>query len=229
MKITVIHGQAHQRNTYHLTQLLLEQLDHRKMDVTEFKVNGISQCVGCFQCILKDENLCPHREQMEPIIQSLEAADVIILASPNYVMGMTGQLKSFCDHMAYRWIVHRPYGKMKNKIGVAISTTAGAGAKKATKDMATQFRWWAVGKIYELPFTVAASSWDEVNHKKRARLKKKVKRLGRQINAKSGNVKPGIKSRLLFYMMGKMQKRMGSNPVDITWWETNGWIKTNRT
>jgi len=225
MKITVIHGQAHHGSTYHLTQLLLEQLDCSKMDVTEFKVNGISQCIGCFQCILKDENRCPHREQIAPIIQSMETADVIVMASPNYVMGMTGQLKSFCDHMAYRWMSHRPYGEMKNKIGVAISTTAGTGAKKATKDMATQFRWWAVGKSYELPFTVAASSWGEVDNKKRMKLEKKVKKLGRQINAKCGNVKPGIKSRFLFYMMGKMQKGMGYNAVDVSWWEKHGWIK----
>jgi len=226
MKITVIHGQAHHRNTYHLTQLLLEQLDCSKEDITEFKINGIGQCVGCFQCILKDEKICPHREQIEPIIRSMEAADVIVMASPNYVMGMTGQLKSFCDHMAYRWMSHRPNGEMKNKIGVAISTTAGLGAKKATKDMAIQFRWWAIGKVYKLPFTVAASSWDEVDNKRRVKLERKLEKLGMRINAKCGNVKPGIKSRFLFYMMGKMQKGMGYNAVDVSWWKKNGWIKT---
>jgi len=49
-------------------------------------------------------------------------------------MEMSGQLKTFFDHMAYRWISHRPHPSMKNKIGVAISTTAGAGAKGPQKN-----------------------------------------------------------------------------------------------
>ncbi|HEY8391580.1 MAG TPA: NAD(P)H-dependent oxidoreductase, partial [Capillibacterium sp.] len=46
------------------------------------------------------------------------------------VLGMTGQLKTFLDHMGYRWLPHRPHPQMFRKIGLAVSTAAGAGAKK---------------------------------------------------------------------------------------------------
>ena len=228
MKVAVIHGQAHHGSTYHLTQLLLSKLNCNKEDITEFTVNGMGQCVGCFQCIMKDEHLCPHRAQTEPIIQAIEAADVIVMESPNYVMGMSGQLKSFCDHMAYRWMSHRPNGDMKQKIGVAISTTAGSGAKSVTKEMATQFTWWAVGKSYQLPFVAAVSSWNEVDGKRRAKADKETTRIANAIHKKLGHVKPNLKSKFLFMMMGKMQEGMGYNPVDIAWWSEHGWIKSGK-
>lgn len=224
MKVVVVHGQAHKGNTYHLTHMLLDELDCDKEDVKEFNVNGIGQCVGCYNCILKDEGLCPHWAQMVPIIEAIDQADVIIIDTPNYCMGMSGQLKSFFDHMAYRWMSHRPNGHMRNKIGVAISTTAGMGASKATKDICNQFLWWAVGKTYQLPFTVAAFSWNEVNDKKKMKLARKVKGLGRRINHKVGSVRPGLKTSLYFQMMKMMQKGMVWNKVDHDYWEKQGWI-----
>ncbi|MBB2183943.1 NAD(P)H-dependent oxidoreductase [Lachnospiraceae bacterium MD1] len=224
MKVAVVHGQAHKGSTYHLTQMLLDELDCNKEDVREFNINGIGQCVGCYNCILKDESLCPHRAQMAPIIEAIDQADVIIINTPNYCMGMTGQLKSFFDHMAYRWMSHRPNGNMKNKIGVAISTTAGMGASKATKDIRNQLFWWAVGKTYQIPFAVSAFSWDQIANKKKMKLTRKVKNLGWKINQKVGYVRPGVKLRLFFQMMKKMQKGLVWNIVDHDYWEKQGWI-----
>ena len=225
MKVAVIHGQAHKGSTYHATHLLLTQLQCEEKDIIEYTVNGISQCVGCFQCILEDEKFCPHRIQIEPIIKSIEEADVIIMDSPNYVMGMTGQLKSFCDHLGYRWMSHRPNGEMRKKIGVAISTTAGMGAEKVTKDIATQMQWWAVGKVYKTSFVVATSSWEQVDNKHKTKVQKKVNKISKKINARYGKVKFGIKGRFFFFIMKKMQEGMGYNPVDVAWWRKNGWIK----
>jgi hypothetical protein len=35
--------------------------------------------------------------------------------------------------MRYRWMSHRPHPKIFGKVGLVISTAAGAGAKKVTK------------------------------------------------------------------------------------------------
>lgn len=224
MKVAVIHGQAHQGSTYNVTRSLLDELNCEESDIWEFRINGMGQCVGCFQCILKDEEKCPHREQVEPIIRAMEEADVIVVESPNYVMGMTGQLKSFFDHLGYRWMAHRPNGEMRKKIAVAISTTAGSGAKKATKDIATQFMWLATGKIYQLPFVVQASSWDGVKEDKKEQIQKKTLALAKKINRKTGKVNPSLKVRFYFFIMKQMQKSVGYNPVDVAWWKSNGWI-----
>lgn len=224
MKVAVIHGQAHKGSTYHVTRQLLDRLECPETDIQEFRVNGMGQCVGCFQCILEDEKKCPHYNQLEAILKAMDEADVIIVESPTYVMSMTGQLKSFFDHLGYRWMAHRPNGNMRKKIGVAISTTAGSGAGKTTKDMVQQFDWLATGKTFRLPIVVAASSWDQVTEDRKQKIEKKTSILANKINKKCGKVRPSFKVRMYFFMMKQMQLRIGYNPIDVDWWKANGWI-----
>lgn len=147
MNVVVVHGQRHKGNTYKVTKMLLEKLNCEESDIKEFHVTNISQCIGCVKCIMEDEKLCPHYNEVKDIISAIDESDIIILESPNYCMNMTGQLKTFCDHMAYRWMVHRPVD-MRKKIGVAISTTSGVGAGKTTKQIKEQLMWWSVGRVY---------------------------------------------------------------------------------
>lgn len=225
MKIVVLHGQQHKRNTYKLTQMFLTKLKSENDEVEEFYVNDIPPCIGCFTCILKDESKCPHRKLVEQIINAVEQADIIVAESPNYCMGMTGQLKVLFDHMAYRWMSHRPHPSMRNKIGIAISTAAGSGAKKVTKDIANQMFWLGMAKAYQLPLNIFASSFDEMRQSKKDRINSEINRIANSIKHKKGKSKPGLKSKFIFFMMGKMQEGMGYNPVDTAHWKENGWIK----
>ncbi len=229
MKIVVIHGQTHKGSTYHITKLLLDNLvnrfkDDEDMEIVELYVNQIKPCVGCFTCILKDETLCPHREQIETDIEVIEAADIVIGESPNYCMGMTGQLKTFFDHMAYRWMSHRPHPSMVKKIGVAISTTAGVGAGAVTKSIKQQLFWWGIPRIYRISECVAAMSWNDVKPEKKQKIEARVNKIARQIQKKFGKVKPGMKYRFLFRLMKMQQKNNTWNQVDKKHWEENGWI-----
>ncbi len=224
MKIAVIHGQLHKGSTYHVTQMLLEKLNCAKEDISEFNVNHIDFCVGCFQCIIKGEDTCPHRSQFGDLVTALEEADVIIIDSPTYVLSMSGQLKTFFDHMGYRYISHRPHPSMKQKVGVAISTTAGAGSNKTTKLIASQMFWWSIGKIYRLPVTSAAMSWNEMSEQRKARAELKAIKLANAIEKKLGHVKPGIKARFMFFIMKQMHKGMDYSPLDMKFWKEQGWI-----
>ena len=224
MKITVIHGQQHKGSTYHITQMLLDKLNYVQEDLIEFYVNNISDCVGCFQCFMKGENSCPHRSQIEDIINAIEEADLIVIDSPTYVFSVSGQLKTFFDHMGYRWISHRPHPSMNHKIGVAISTTAGSGAKKTTKMIASQMFWWSVGKTYQLPITVAAMNWDEMSRARKEKAAKKASQIAKSIHSNLGHVKPGLKGRFMFFIMKQMHKGMDYNPLEVSYWKEQGWI-----
>ena len=107
MKIVVLHGQSPRGSTWNVTQMLLDELRGQADTVFEFCANDAKPCAGCFACITKDEALCPHRAVLGPVIEAIEQADVVIAESPNYCMGMSGQLKTVFDHMAYRWMSHR--------------------------------------------------------------------------------------------------------------------------
>lgn len=169
MRIAIIHGQSHKRNTYKLTKMLLQKLNCQKEDITQHYINKTPNCIGCAKCIMNGEEFCPHFEYISPIGKAINRSNILIVSSPNYCMGMSGQMKTFFDHLAYRWMSHRPNGDMKQKIGIAISTAAGVGARKVTKSIKNQLFWLSVGKIYQLPFVLKAYKLEEVKDKQLAR------------------------------------------------------------
>lgn len=207
MKITIIYGQSHKGNTYKVTEMLVQKLNCKKEDITQHYINNIPNCVGCAKCIMTGEEFCPHFEYINPIVKSMDKANILIISTPNYCMGMSGQMKTFFDHLAYRWISHRPNGNIKQKIGVAISTAAGAGAKKVTKSIKSQLFWLSVGKIYQLPFIVKAYELNEAKEERLIKLKNRVEKLSIKISRNVEKVKPDIKNRIIFKIMAKMQKK----------------------
>ncbi len=224
MKIVVLHGQSHHGSTWNVTRLLLEQLRPDTESLREFTANGVPQCMGCAVCILQDEGKCPHRESVGEIIEAIEQADVVIAESPTYCMAMTGQLKSLFDHMAYRWLPHRPHPTMANKIGVAISTAAGGGAGRVTKDIVRQFFWWGIPKSYRIGQPVFAAGWDHVSEKTRRKIESKVCSAAEKIRRHAGKRQHSLRLAVLFRVMAAMQRGGKMSRVDRAYWGTNGWI-----
>ena len=164
---------------------------------------------------------------LRPITDAMDEADVIILASPVYVMHSTGAMKALLDHYGYRYIVHRPEEKMFKKQAVCISTAAGAGMKSTIKDMADSTFFWGIAKTHKLGVAVQETRWEGVKQKKKAKIDKKTTALARKITKKVGKIKPGIKTKGFFKIMSLVQKN-GFNPADVEYWKSKGWTKKNR-
>lgn len=226
MKVVVLHGQMHKGSTYNITKLFLDKLSDEDTEITEFYMpkHTPSFCVGCFNCFTKGEQLCPHADVVQPVAKAIEEADLLVLESPCYVCGMSGQLKTFLDHMGYRWMPHRPHPKMFGKVGLVISTAAGAGAKKVTKALYDNLFFWGVSKIYSYHKNVGASSWETVKPEKKKQIEKEVVRRAREISLRIGRSKPGIKTKALFNIMKLSQKANNWNATDKEHWVRNGWL-----
>lgn len=136
MKITVINGTEKHGVTYRLKEIFLSEFKN-KADITEYYLprDCPDFCIGCTSCILKGETACKDADKISIIEKSLLEADLIIITSPAYVFHITGALKAFLDHFAYRWISHRPAPEMFTKRAVIITQCLGAGAKSAAKDI----------------------------------------------------------------------------------------------
>ena len=206
MKITVIHGQSHKGSTYHLAHSLAEKLGG---EITEFFLprDFGEFCVGCTSCFMTSETKCPHYERLAPITNAIDNADVLILESPVYVMHATGAMKALLDHYGYRFMVHRPEEKMFTKQAVCISTAAGAGMKGTNKDMADSTFWWGMGKTYKFGAAVNETAWERVKDKKKQAYDKKLSALAEKIKKRQGKVKPSLKTKVIFNVMGIMQDR----------------------
>lgn len=226
MKTVVIHGQSHRGSTYHIANELALKIGG---DLKEFflpKDFG-EFCCGCFKCILETETKCPHFEKINSITQAMDEADVIILASPVYVMHASGSMKAFLDHYGYRWMVHRPEESMFSKQGVCISTAAGAGMKSTNKDMADSLLFWGVAKIYKYGKAVSATNWQEVSEKNKNSIDKATSSIAEKIIKNYGKEKPAMKTKFIFNIM-RLSQNKGWNEVDVNYWKAKGWLGKDR-
>ncbi len=230
MDITIIHGQAHKGSTYHITDMIRERISFDNTEIHEYFMikDTPGFCVGCYNCILKGEQYCPHAEKIQEICASMIKSKVIIIDSPTYCYEMTGQLKTLFDHYGYMWMSHRPRKEMFNKVGIAITTAAGAGAKNVVKSIERQMFWWGIPQIYKLNFNVSALNWDGVSEKIKTKISNRVNLMSEDIKNNINNVKPNIKTRILFNIMRKMQTGNDFNLTDRSHWENNGWIGSER-
>lgn len=226
MKITMIHGQSHKGSTYQIAHQLAQKLNG---EITEFFLpkDFSSFCVGCNTCFMKGEHLCPHFSQLDSFTKAMDEADLLILSSPVYVYHATAGMKNLLDHYGYRWMVHRPEARMFQKQAVCIATAAGAGMKSTNRDMADSLFFWGVAKIYRYGVGVAAINWVGVKEKKKHIIDIKTTKLAKQITKRNGKVKPGLKTRLFFWMMSLMHKKSW-NEADGTYWKEKGWIRGKR-
>ena len=226
MNIVIINGTNHKGSTEHIARIIAEKIGG---EITEFflpKDFG-EFCTSCTSCFMKTETECPHYEKLLPITNAMDAADVIILASPVYVYHVSGAMKAFLDHYAYRWMIHRPKDAMFKKQGVCVSTAAGAGTKSTIKDMSDSLFFWGIAKQYKLGLAFAATSWEKISEKKMVFIERKSAAIAGKINRLNGKVKPGFKTKAFFHIMRMLQKN-GWNEQDVKYWYEKGWIKNKR-
>jgi multimeric flavodoxin WrbA len=230
MEITVLHGQAHKGSTYHITTMVIQRLVDSNTTVHEYFMpkDAPAFCVGCFKCIQKGEEYCPQAERVQEIIVSMLRSEIIVIDSPTYCYEMTGQLKTLFDHFGYIWMSHRPRKEMFSKIGIVISTAAGAGANRVKKSIAKQIFWWGIPKIYSMHFNVKAACWEDVSEEIKQKITRKTEILSKKVKSKIGKVKPGIKTMFIFNIMRKMQISNDWNMTDRDYWQKNKWLEKAR-
>jgi len=59
----------------------------------------VKPCRGCNACWLKTPGQCPQKDDMSEMVDIMRQSEVMVLASPIYVGGVTGQTKIFLDRM----------------------------------------------------------------------------------------------------------------------------------
>ena len=150
MKVLIIHGSPRRGNTWEVLNLVKEKIDKQidvEYDILELSKIKLGTCIGCFNCILKGEEKCPHFEIMQNITQRIKDCDAIIITSPVYSLQISGILKNFIDHMSYNF--HRP--KYFTKKAFIITTTAGVSEKKIANYLEEVLNFWGITSVYKLP------------------------------------------------------------------------------
>jgi multimeric flavodoxin WrbA len=99
MKLVAIYGSPRKNGN---TDLMMDSfllgasepgnLHVERIHVRELKISG---CLGCGGC--DEKGVCVQRDDMDRVYPLLDAADRVVVASPIYFYGLTGQLKLLVD------------------------------------------------------------------------------------------------------------------------------------
>ena len=100
MKILVLNGSPRPRgNTKQMTEAFRtgalsagHQVD--VVDVCRLHING---CVACEYCHTKGKGACIQKDDMSQVYDLLKEAEMLVIASPIYYHGLSGQLKCVID------------------------------------------------------------------------------------------------------------------------------------
>ena len=224
MKITAIYGTSHAGSTVLLARILMQSLpqDNSSTFLEFFLPQDFSHfCSGCCACFEASEPLCQQAPaQLKPILQAIDASDVILLASPVYAYHVTGAMKSFLDHLGNRWIVHRPNSKLAHKTAVLLTTAAGSGIRQTLRDMKDSVNWWGVGRVYTYGIRSMALKAAELSESRKEKMRRDMQRLARRLQP--APVEPRCGVRMRYWLSRKMGG--GLTASDHAYWKTQGWM-----
>lgn len=225
MRILTIMGTPHKGNTKAITDLFLNEFNERNNEFDEIVLpNDFNEfCYGCANCILKGEDKCPHYNLVNPIVEKIEKADLIIIATPIFVMSCSGGLKALLDHLAYIWLVHRPKESMFHKAGLIITSAGGSGVKDTVKLVKNNMFYWGIPTIYSFGVTTMKMGGNYTDCKNKEKIRKQVNGKANKIKKSLYKKKVGFKTKLFFKIFGMTQKN-GWNKTDADYWENKGWL-----
>ena len=135
-------------------------------------------------------------------------------------------MKTFLDHYANMWMVHKPNEEMFHKQAVVIAAASGPVYRAALREMKDSLDFWGVARTYTMGFALMEISWDRLS----AKLKQKIARRSEQTAAKleRGVSGPGPKVWFLFHAMRLAQKYAWPDSLDARWWREHGWLGRKR-
>ena len=101
MKVLVMNGSPRKDRgqTGRILAPFIEGMKEAKAEVEIMYSKGLDlgDCRGCFNCWTSTPGKCIQDDEMSPILEKIANADLILLATPVYVDGMTGSLKTLLD------------------------------------------------------------------------------------------------------------------------------------
>ena len=141
MKVIGFNGSARKDgNTSVLIQKVFDELEAqgiatRLVNLGPLSVNG---CIACMQCRENKDGYCVQKNDgLNDWLDEMKAADGIILGTPVYFAGLSGQIKCFMDRTG---MVARSNGNMfRRKAGAGVVAVRRAGSVSAFHSLNAYF------------------------------------------------------------------------------------------
>lgn len=225
MKILAVMGSPRLGKTYEAVQLVEAAMKAKgevDFEYLHLKDYEVTKCNGCHGCIFKEGFSCPQSPDIKRIVEKMESADGIILASPVYSNTVTTLMKGYIDHLSYLW--HRPryFGKK-----ALILATGGGMFGYMHKYMDLNLSRWG----FDVVAKVGLPHLDALNEKFKAKALQQLRVAAEGFYMESEGKKlrkPRMKELFWFNIWkGNTITFPDATPADLEYWTNNGWIKAN--
>jgi multimeric flavodoxin WrbA len=133
MKIVAVTGSP--RGMKGATGRLLEEViagvseSGAEVEIVSLSQTPIGPCVACDAC--HRVGVCPIKDEYEQVKDKLMDADAFVLASPNYIFSVSGQMKCFFDRC--NGLAHRT--ALEGKYAAVVETSGGGGDEEVLSYM----------------------------------------------------------------------------------------------
>ena len=126
MRILVLNGSPRPKgNTKQMVEAFREGANSsgHQVDVVDVCQKKIGGCIACEYCHTKGNGACIQKDDMQEIYTLLKDAEMLVIASPIYYHGISGQLKCVIDRFYSAAYPTKP-PKLK-KVAMILSSGAG--------------------------------------------------------------------------------------------------------
>ncbi|MBN2726226.1 flavodoxin family protein [Candidatus Mcinerneyibacteriota bacterium] len=145
-EILAINGSPRAKNTFQsLIRLkgILEEEPGVRVTLLSLSEMRILPCSGCMACLTHGIGFCPLKDDFPSLLSRVMKADGLILASPVYVLNVSGLMKNFIDRLAF--LCHRP--ALFRQKGFILVTVGGYGEKEASAYLQKVLRTWGLSSL----------------------------------------------------------------------------------
>ena len=162
MKIVAILGSPHGMagSTGALLNGLLDGVRGAGAEVTIFSLDALAvhPCTACDHCHMV--GACAIQDDFDTILAAIHAADGVVLASPNYIINVSAQMKALLDR--FSGIIHTQ--AFTGKYVASVVTSGGAGSEEVGSYLLRAMRMTGCSSVG----TVGALGWQMARDDTRA-------------------------------------------------------------
>ena len=215
-------GSLRKKNTYETAKKVEgyhKQYTDCEYEYLFLKDINLKQCKGCQVCLSHGEDKCPLKDNRDLIINKIESADGVILASPNYVMNVPWLMKNYIDRFAYT--MHRP--KFFNQYFMTLITSGSyMGTKQASKSLGLMASGGKV--VTQLKVCNSPGMNEKKIQKQEIAIKKKTKIFYKRLSKKADH-RPTF-GFLMWFSVFKATSKEGKThyPADYTFYKDKNYF-----
>lgn len=229
MHVIIVNGTTHESSGYQAAHALAEEFMQPgdSLDELSCPIEGLGFCqyADCgARCVTEGERFCPDIAALQPVLDRLDAADLIVMTTPTYCYHVAAQLKVLLEHLCWRWMRHRPNPAWFSKQAVVIATSAGAGADKPATDVADSLNWMGTGRVYVVTASMGAMDWQLADDRHRKKLLDATHEVAVKLRHDPMGVRPNIGVRARLILMKMLQRKFPTGDADQAYYREHGWL-----